>query len=264
MTSNDRSSKSPSPRPSPGVPEEGEGPIALFRWSPAGRALIFLLAAASIVCLLSEFYGLCSMRAFTFRILIPATIVLCAIAAYDCLAGDRLLYRNVMFGMLAGLLAAVAYDLFRVPYVIASAQQIGPTWLRLPLYRVFPRFGAMILNQPFTPEQTDSQFTVAAHVVGWAYHLSNGITFGVMYVALLGDPRGKSWWWGVVMAVGIELMLLLTPYTVFFGIGLTAAFVVATLAAHLIFGAVMGSTVRAWANSFAAPVRTTAPPFSPA
>ena len=100
----------------------------------------------------------------------------------------------------------------------------------------------------FTPQQTDSQFSLAAHVVGWAYHLSNGVTFGVMYVALLGDPRTKAWWWGVVMAVGIELALLLTPYTGFFGIGLTAAFVAATLLAHLIFGAVMGSATRAWSQ----------------
>ncbi|HSV15238.1 MAG TPA: hypothetical protein VLI90_13345, partial [Tepidisphaeraceae bacterium] len=238
-------------------------PLSLLRWSLPGRAIIFTLSAASIWCLLSEFYGLCSMRTFTVWILIPASVALIAIAIYDRIAGDRRLWRSVLIGMAAGFVAAVAYDIFRIPYVVAAATHAGPGWLRLPLYKVFPQFGAMILAQPFSPQQADSQFTLAAHVVGWAYHLSNGITFGVMYVALLGDPREKSWWWGVVMAVGIEVMLLLTPYTGFFGIGLTAEFVVATLAAHLIFGAVMGSTVRAWANIFAAPVRTTAPPFSP-
>jgi hypothetical protein len=223
---------------------------SFFQWSPAGRLLIFVLAASSIWCLLSEFYGLCSMRTFTFWILIPCTVFMLAIAAYDRVAGDRRLWRNVIIGMVAGLAAAAAYDLFRIPFVLAAIDHVGPTWLRLPLFKVFPRFGAMILGQSFTPQQTDSQFTLTAHLVGWAYHLSNGITFGVMYTAMLGDARRHTWWWGVVMAVGLELFMLVTPYTSFFGIGMTTRFVVATLTAHLIFGAVMGWITRMWSESW--------------
>ena len=46
----------------------------VFRWTPAGRALVFFLSAMSIWCLLAEFYGLCSMRSFTLYALIPATV----------------------------------------------------------------------------------------------------------------------------------------------------------------------------------------------
>src|SRR4051794_24096354 len=52
-------------------------------WTPAWRAVIFILAAASIWCLLAEMYGLCSMQAFTLRILLPATIALVALAFWD-------------------------------------------------------------------------------------------------------------------------------------------------------------------------------------
>jgi hypothetical protein len=114
----------------------------------------------------------------------------------------------------------------------------------LPLYKVFPRFGAMILAQPFTTTQTNSEFTLLAHVIGWVYHFSNGITFGVMYMALIGDARRRSWWWGVALAVGLELAMLYTPYTSFFGINMTTRFVVATLVAHLIFGIVLGIYAR--------------------
>ena len=34
-------------------------------WSPAGRAVVFALAASSIACLLADFYRLCPMRTFT-------------------------------------------------------------------------------------------------------------------------------------------------------------------------------------------------------
>ncbi|MGH7176831.1 MAG: hypothetical protein ACREJC_05565, partial [Tepidisphaeraceae bacterium] len=119
---------------------------AWLSWTPAGRAVVFLLAAASIWCLLSEFYGLCSMRTFTFAVLIPATLMLVMMAVLDREFGDRRLWRAVCIGGVAGLAAACAYDVFRLPWVIGAIDQVGPSWLRLPLFQVFPRFGAMILG----------------------------------------------------------------------------------------------------------------------
>ena len=66
------------------------------------------------------------------------------------------------------------------------------------------------------------------------------MTFGVMFVAMLDELTGSRWLWGVAMAVGLELGMLLTPYPNVFGIPLTATFVGATLAAHVVFGVVMG------------------------
>src|SRR4051794_18166284 len=212
----------------------------VLQWTPPGRAVVFFLSASSIWCLLAEFYGLCSMRTFTLWILIPATLLLIAMAIIDRARGDRRLWRAVVMGAVGGLLAAFAYDLFRLPFVIASIDHVGPAWARLPLFKVFPRFGAMILGQPFTPEQTDSQFPLITHVVGWIYHFSNGITFGVMYMALIGDATRRSWLWAIAVAVGLELAMLFTPYTSFFGIGMTTRFVVVTLTAHLIFGIALG------------------------
>ncbi|MDB5331616.1 MAG: hypothetical protein JWP03_2767 [Phycisphaerales bacterium] len=226
---------------------------AVLRWTPPGRAVVFLLAAASIWCLLAEFYGLCSMRTFTIFILLPATAVLVMMALLDFAKGDRRLFRAVVIGAAGGLIAALAYDLFRMPFVIAAADHTGPAWLRLPLFKVFPRFGAMILGQPFTAQQSDSQFPLLTHVVGWAYHLSNGITFGVMYMALVGDAGRRSWLWAIVLAVGLELAMLFTPYTGFFGIGLTARFVIVTLSAHLVFGVALGKYAKREAGKWPMP-----------
>ncbi len=212
----------------------------LLQWTLGGRLIVFLLSAASIWCLLTEFYGLCSMRGFTIWILIPATALLIAMAWIDLMHGDRRLFHAVMIGAIGGLVAAIAYDVFRLPFVIGAVDHVGPAWLQLPLFKVFPRFGAMILGQPFTTTQTDSQFPLIAHVVGWIYHFSNGITFGIMYMAMIGDAKRRSWLWAIALAVGLELSMLFTPYTRFFGINLTTRFIVATLLAHLVFGIALG------------------------
>jgi hypothetical protein len=213
---------------------------AFLSWSGPARLVVFVLSATSIWCLLAEFYGLCDMRTFTFAILIPATVVLIALAVVDRARGDGLLWRGVVIGAVAGFLAAFAYDIFRIPFVVAAIDNVGPDWLRLPLFKVFPRFGALILGEPFDATTTDSQFTLAAHLVGWIYHFSNGITFGVMYMALVGDASRRSWLWAVIFATGLEMAMLVTPYTTFFGIHMTTRFVIVTFVAHAVFGVALG------------------------
>ena len=205
-------------------------------WSPECRLAVFALASTSILSLLSEFCGVSSMRAFTLWISLPALVALLAGALFDRALGSQRLWRGIVVGSLAGLVAAFAYDIFRLPFVFAHGLGIERILPPLQLFKVFPRFGAMILGQPV--EQ--SVYSLLAQLVGWAYHFSNGLTFGIMYVALVGDAKRRLWAWAVVFAVGLELGMLFTPYPKFFGIVLAPSFVVVTLAAHLVFGAVMG------------------------
>ena len=74
----------------------------MLRWNLPTRAVVFALSASSIWCLLAEFYGLCSMRLFTFAILLPATVILIALAIADRTKGDGLLWRGVVIGAIAG------------------------------------------------------------------------------------------------------------------------------------------------------------------
>src|SRR5262245_4622843 len=141
----------------------------ILSWSLPSRFVVFMLSATSIWCLLAEFYGLCTMRLFTFAILIPATAALVVLAIADRAWGRGLLWRGVVIGAVAGFIAACAYDLFRIPFVVAAIDKVGPDWLRLPLFKVFPRFGALILNESFDATTTDSQFTLTGSLVGWVY-----------------------------------------------------------------------------------------------
>jgi hypothetical protein len=212
----------------------------LSHWNALGRWVVFLLAATSIACLLLDFYHLCPMRLFTIYIFLPALVVLAGFTSLDALRGNGVLCRAVLTGLAAGLIAAIAYDLFRLPFVFAREWGIASVVPPMQLFKVFPRFGAMILGQPL--EQTS--YSPAAQWLGWIYHFSNGATFGVMYVALIGDPTRRHWTWAVLMALALELGMLLTPYPQVFGIAVNAYFVAVTIAAHGIFGVGLGLTVR--------------------
>ena len=218
-------------------------------WTARGRWLVFLLAASSIACLLFDFYALCPMRIFTAFIFLPALAILFAVALLDRQRGDGQLWRAVLIGLVGGLLAAVAYDVFRLPFVFAKEWGIASIVPPMKLFKVFPRFGAMILGQPI--EQPG--YSTAAHVLGWIYHFSNGATFGVMYVAMIGNATRRHWAWAVLMALALELGMLLTPYPQVFNIPVTTRFVTVTVAAHAIFGVGLGLTVRWLANRLTPP-----------
>ncbi|HTH47486.1 MAG TPA: hypothetical protein VMB21_08250 [Candidatus Limnocylindria bacterium] len=221
-------------------------------WNSTGRFVVFLLAASSIACLLLDFYQVCPMRTFTLYLFLPALVLLTVIAVADRLRGDRQLWNAVLIGVLGGLLAAVTYDIFRLPFVFAKEWGLTAVVPPMPLFKVFPRFGAMILGEPI--EQPS--YSLAAQLLGWAYHFSNGATFGVMYLAMVGNGLRRHWAWAVLMAVGLELGMLFTPYPQTFGIHVTPRFVVVTLAAHLLFGVGLGLSARwlARRKAFAAPV----------
>jgi hypothetical protein len=215
-------------------------------WNAKGRTVIFILAATSILSLLAEFYGLCSMRQFTLYIFLPSLVVLAAIAAADFARGNHRAWQGILVGIIAGLLAAAAYDIFRLPFVFARPWGISGLVPPMNLFKVFPRFGAMILGQPV--EQP--AYSSATQLLGWVYHFSNGATFGVMFVAAVGRMRPGIWPWAVLMAVGLELGMLFTPYPQAFGIPVTTRFVCVTLTAHLIFGVALGLIVPALAARF--------------
>jgi hypothetical protein len=126
--------------------------------------------------------------------------------------------RWILQAATGGIVAALAYDLYRLPFVLNGA----------PLFKVFPRFGEMILGAGHP----------AMHVMGWAYHFLNGAALGIMLVAAV--PQRRLFLGGICWALLVEALLLLTPYADFFGLKKDARFLFLTASAHLIFGIVLG------------------------
>jgi len=194
------------------------------------RTLVFLLAFLSFACLLGTFYGFWTMRTFACVAYLPAIAVLGVVARQK---RGELPARWILQGAAAGVVAALAYDVFRLPFVLQG----------LPLFKVFPQFGELLLGHP------EPRWLV--QVLGWSYHFSNGAALGVMFLALVARPtRAVLFWGAVAWALLIEIMLLLTPYTTFFGLPLNQQFIVLTLSAHLVFGLTLGLRLRSRADLF--------------
>lgn len=177
------------------------------------RALVFLLASLSFAALLGQFYGLWPMQGFALLVMLPGCIWL------GVLAWGR---PWIAEGAVAGLVAAVAYDLYRLPFVLSGA----------PLFKVFPRFGELLLGS------SDPAWLV--QVLGWSYHFLNGASLGVMLLAMVPGPRGL-FWAGVIWGLVVEGLLLATPYADFFGLAVNARFLFLTASAHLVFGLALGA-----------------------
>lgn len=195
------------------------------------RPALWLLASLSFACLLGHFYGFWSMKIFAPCVLLPATLLLAILA----LKGTPQTRFIIAQGALAGLFAAVVYDLFRLPFVLAGK----------PLFGVFPQFGQLLLSGKLNG---DTSFW--PQLVGWTYHFSNGAALGIMGAAMIplsATPKIR-FWGSVCLATGVEIALLLSPYYKFLGLHLPMSqFVPITLAAHLIFGAALGAyLVKKW------------------
>ncbi len=204
------------------------------------RAIVFTLAFLSFACLLGQFFGLWSMHVFGCWVLPPATALLALIAwrARGEKAGVGSAHTWIVQGALGGVLAAVAYDLYRLPFVLNGT----------PLFKVFPQFGRLLLG--------GGEPAWLVHTLGWSYHFSNGAALGIMFLALTSTADGRVLFWGAVAwALFIEAMLLLTPYTNFFGLQLNARFIFLTVSAHLVFGLVLGAWCRQRLGSVPADAR---------
>jgi hypothetical protein len=191
----------------------------------ASKPVVFGLAWLSFACLLGQFYGLWTMKFFGCWVLPPATLLL-VFTAYlhrNAPAGIKSPYTWIVQGAVAGVIAAVAYDLYRLPFVLNGA----------PLFKVFPRFGELLLGG------TEPRWLV--HLLGWTYHFSNGAALGIMFLVISSCFRRALLFWGAVAwALFVEAMLLVTPYANFFGLKVNGKFLFLTVSAHLVFGVVLG------------------------
>lgn len=195
-------------------------------WKPLlrSRPVIFFLAWLSFACLFGQFYGLWSMKWFAILVFPPATLLLVIAAVIS--PGTRADYGPrtwIVEGAAGGVVAALVYDLYRLPFVLNGA----------PLFKVFPQFGKYLTGHDGPP--------ATLQTVGWLYHFSNGAALGIMFLALAVRPTRTTLFWGAVAwALFVETVLLLTPYAAFFGLKFNGRFIFYTASAHAVFGIALG------------------------
>lgn len=199
-------------------------PEALPRFRRTERALRWSLigsASVSLVALVAHVFGLLPMPFFLDVFGIPLLLVIYALVAYAKEINAEILINGLFVGLIAGLVATVAYDGVRA--VVERAHPFGYNGF-VPILM----FGNWITGQPTT--------SMAAKVAGWTFHYWNGVSFAVIYT--LGVGR-RPWWWGLVYGVLIECCMLgLFPF--FLRVTSKVDFIAISMIGHLAYGAVLG------------------------
>ncbi|HWX19130.1 MAG TPA: chromate resistance protein ChrB domain-containing protein [Candidatus Binatia bacterium] len=191
-------------------------PAALVAWVAAstsiGSLILYLAGAAEFGFLLQA-------------LLIPGTLLLLGCLLWARRRSKNELFQRIVSALWAGLLATLLYDVVRVPAV----------WVGMPVFKAISYFGTVMLNQAAP--------SVSSEFAGWAYHLSNGIGFGLMYALLIDRPE---WWTAVLWGLTLEGLMLLTPYAEVFGYSVSGQFLAITISAHVVYGLTLWAGLRFW------------------
>jgi hypothetical protein len=140
-------------------------------------------------------------------------------------AASRLLHQQALAGLRIGVLATVAYDIVRYGIVAAFSLSFEP-------FHVMPIFGHLLIGTN-APESL-------AWIVGFAYHLSNGIGFAIAYVLLFRRPHPVT---GMLWGLGLELAMA-TLYPAWLRITAMQEFLTVSMIGHVTYGFVLGTLAR--------------------
>jgi len=217
---------SPSSDPPEGDRRAASAPIAAPEREnpgvPRPLALITLaLASTSVGALLADLYGLMSMATFGRFITAPSLVALAVIGASG--STNEELRRRIQIGAVAGVVGTIGYDLFRLPFV--------PLGLRL--FAPIDSYGLLLADAGMASPATNA--------LGWFFHLSNGVTFGVMYAVVAAR---RHWGWGIAWAMVLETAVVVSPFGRRYALAVQPASLAAAYWGHLGFGYPLGLLVQ--------------------
>jgi hypothetical protein len=205
------------------VHKESASPLPAYREDP----LLFLLAlgaaATSIAALLLQLTGLIRMPYTLSFVTAPGMVFLLCLLVGAGRAHRPLIINRLRVGFTAGLLGLVMYNGTR--WLVATLLSVKSS----PFYSIYI-FGSLITGKPVD--------TLSAGIAGWLYHVSNGVTFAIMYTLVVGPGR---WWFGLLWGLLLELaMLFVYPSSAILRPPVLAPFVVVSLVSHAMYGATIG------------------------
>ena len=145
-----------------------DSPLRLFRLA------VFLCGSLSIGSLLLYFFGVASFARLATGLLLVEGAGLVALGWLAWHRNGREAQFLLWSGLCAGCLATLAYDIVRIPLVHSG----------VPIFKAISYFGTALLGL--------ERPTGASELLGWAYHLSNGVSFGLMYAALVTRPSAVT------------------------------------------------------------------------
>ena len=194
-----------------------------MRTERVGTAVCAVFGLLSVAPLLAWVHGLGSFQSWFWLTTVPAILGLVVIGATVARRPEhRRLRTALMTGVAGGLLGTIGYDVFRIPFAAAGLRVFAP----------IESYGVLLAGADSSSPLTD--------FLGWAYHFSNGIGFGIAYAMA---AQGRRWWWGVVWALVLETATILTPFATTYALRGKWDLIGIAYAAHLFYGYPLGVVV---------------------
>lgn len=189
------------------------------------RALCMLACVPSAGALLLKVYGVMPMQTAILYLYLPCVVFLTGVWLAGAGGRYKPVREAISIGILAGLLATFAYDLTRVPFLLFGQR----------VFMTINTYGVWISDAGQSSRFTD--------VIGWAYHFSNGIAFGIMYALFM---RGRHWLWAVVYACLLETIALSSPFRPIFSLSGNWQAIGILYLGHVAYGIPLGLLCQHW------------------
>jgi hypothetical protein len=201
------------------VTEAPEGELGRRPWPP--RVAVFVLSGGSIAALLADVYGIAPMHRVFWLASVPSMALLAVLAAAPRF--DAELRTRIRVGAVAGALGTMGYDLVRIPFALAGQRVFAP----------IESYGVLIADASASSGLTST--------LGWLYHLSNGVTFGVAYAALMAR---RPWPWGIAWGLLLESVAVFSPFAARYGLAGQVVPIAIAYGAHVFYGYPVGRVVQ--------------------
>lgn len=188
---------------------------------PAAILAVVALAGTSIGALLADLYDITTMARFTWAVTVPSLLVLAVLTRTKAFGPE--LDRRIEVGAVGGLVGTLGYDLVRIPFAVAGYRLFAP----------IDSYGLLIGGADMSSPVTDT--------LGWLFHLSNGVTFGIIYAAVAAR---RHWGWGVLWGLVLESAVVFSPFRERYGLSGQHVSIAIAYGAHVAYGYPLGRIVQ--------------------
>ncbi len=195
---------------------------------------LLILAAISPNVFVAAQAGIAEFSTLVIQFMLPSVALIFLLLLLAKLLKFRDITRLAINGIITGIIATVALEIFR-----ESGFRLGTMPGDLPRL-----MGVLMLNQ------FASGPDIWSDLAGWTYHFWNGAALGLIYSLLLG--QGKIWH-GLVYGLVIGLGFMVSPVTKSLGIGLFGVdfnngyeFATTVTIAHIAFGLTLSFLLSKW------------------
>jgi hypothetical protein len=136
---------------------------------------------------------------------------------------DSEMRERIRVGAVGGALGTLGYDIVRLPFALAGQRVFAP----------IESYGVLVIDASASSNLTST--------LGWLYHLSNGVTFGIAYAMMAAR---RAWPWGVAWALLLETVAVLSPFAARYGLSGQVVPIAIAYGAHVFYGYPLGRLVQ--------------------